>query len=74
MLSRQKPLAALAAVTAALAIAVPASAATTTAPTVDPTVCRLLNTTMGPAGPTQSVGGASLANVLANAGGSVGCR
>jgi hypothetical protein len=76
MLSRQKPLAALAAVTAALAIAVPAasaSAATTTAPTVDPTVCQLLNTRMGPFGPAQFIGGASLANVLANAGGSVGC-
>jgi hypothetical protein len=76
MLSRPKPLAALAAVTAALAIAVPAtsaSAATTTAPTVDPTVCQLLNITMGPFGPTQFIGGASLAAVLGNAGQSVGC-
>jgi hypothetical protein len=77
MLSRQKPLAALAAVTAAVTIAAPAasaSAATTTAPTVDPTVCQLLNTTMGPFGPTQLIiGGASLANVLANAGNTVGC-
>jgi hypothetical protein len=76
MLSRQKPLPALAAVTAALAIAVPAasaSAATTTAPTVDPTVCQLVNTTMGPFGPTQFIDGASLATVLANAGASVGC-
>jgi hypothetical protein len=76
MFSRQKPLAALAAVTAAVAIAVPAasaSAATTTAPTVDPTVCQLLNITMGPFGPTQFIGGASLASVLGNAGASVGC-
>jgi hypothetical protein len=76
MLSHQKPLAALAAATAALAIAVPAasaSAATTTTPTVDPTVCQLLNTSTGPLGPTQFIGGASLANVLANAGNSVGC-
>jgi hypothetical protein len=76
MLSRRKPLAALAAVTAALAVAVSAtsaSAATTTAPTVDPQVCQLLNTTTGPFGPTQSIGGASLADVLAKAGGSVGC-
>jgi type IV secretory pathway VirB2 component (pilin) len=77
MLSRQKPLAALAAVTAAAAIAAPAasaSAATTAAPSVDPTVCQLLNTTRGPFGPTQLIiGGASLASVLANAGNSVGC-
>jgi hypothetical protein len=76
MFSRQKPLAALAAVTAAVAIVVPAasaSAATTTAPTVDPTVCQLLNISMGPFGPTQFIGGASLASTLANAGASVGC-
>jgi hypothetical protein len=75
MLSRQKPLAALAAVTAAVAIVVPAgaSAATTTAPTVDPTVCQLLNVTRGPFGPTQFIGGASLASVLSTAGNSVGC-
>jgi hypothetical protein len=40
---------------------------------VDPQVCQLLNTTMGPFGPTQFIGGASLANVLANAGSSVSC-
>jgi hypothetical protein len=76
MFSRRKPLTALAAVTLALAVAVPAvsaSAATTPAPTVDPQVCALLNPTMGPFGPMQFMGGASLANVLANAGASVGC-
>jgi type IV secretory pathway VirB2 component (pilin) len=76
MLSRRKPLAALAAVTAALVIAVPAtsaSAATTTA-TVDPTVCQLLNLTSGPFGPTRFIiGGASLGAVLAHAGATVGC-
>jgi hypothetical protein len=40
---------------------------------VDPQVCQLLNTTMGPFGPTAFIGGASLANVLANAGASVNC-
>jgi type IV secretory pathway VirB2 component (pilin) len=74
MLSRQKPLAVLAAVTAAVAIAVPASAsAATPAPTVDPTVCQLLNITTGPFGPTQFIGGASLAHVLTNAGSTVNC-
>jgi len=76
MLSHRKPLAVLAAVTAALAVSVPAasaSAATTASPTVDPQVCQLLNTTMGPFGPTQFIGGASLGNVLANAGASVSC-
>jgi hypothetical protein len=76
MLSRRKPLAALAAVTAMLAVAVPAasaSAATKAAPTVDPQVCQLLDTTTGPFGPTQFIGGASLANVLASAGASVSC-
>jgi hypothetical protein len=76
MLSRRKPLAALAAITTALVVAVPAtsaSAATTAAPTVDPTVCQLLSITMGPFGPTQFIGGASLAAVLAGAGASVGC-
>ena len=76
MLSHRKPLAALAAVTAALAIAVPAasaSAATATATTVDPTVCQLTDITLGPFGPTHFIGGASLANVLTNAGASVGC-
>jgi hypothetical protein len=75
MLTR-KPLAALAAITAAIAVSVPvagASAATTPGPTVDPTVCQLLNTTAGPFGPTRAIGGASLASVLANAGSSVGC-
>jgi hypothetical protein len=79
MLSRRKSLAALAAVTAALAVTVPAasaSAATTAAPTVDPTVCQLFNITtgaLGPIGPMQVPGVASLTNVLGNAGASVGC-
>ena len=77
MLSRRNrmPLAAVAAVTAALAIAVPAtaSAATTADPTVDPTVCQLLNFAGGPFGPAGFIGGASLADVLAKAGNSVGC-
>ena len=76
MLSRRKPLAALAAVIAALAVAVPAasaSTATTTAPTVDPTVCQLTDIAVGTFGPTQFIGGASLANVLTSAGASVGC-
>jgi hypothetical protein len=76
MLSRPKPLAALAAATAALAVAVPAasaSAATTAGPTVDPQVCQNLNTTMGPLGSAQFIGGASLANVIANAAATVNC-
>jgi hypothetical protein len=76
MLSCRKPTVALAAITAALAVAVPAtsaSAATTADPTVDPQVCQLLNTTTGPFGVTQAIGGASLADVLAKAGSSVGC-
>ncbi len=75
MLSRRKPLAALAAVTAALVVAVPAASASaaTTTPTVDPTVCQLLNITSGPFGPTHFIGGASLADALAHAGASVGC-
>jgi hypothetical protein len=76
MSPRRKPLAALAAITATLAVAVPvssASAATTTTPTVNPTVCQLLNVASGPFGPTQLIGGASLAAVLAHAGGTVGC-
>ena len=76
MLSHPKPLAVLAAVTAAVAVAIPAagaSAATTAGPTVDPTVCELMSTGSGPFGPTSYVGGASLANVLAHAGASVGC-
>jgi hypothetical protein len=40
---------------------------------VDPQVCGLVNLAMGPFGPTQFIGGASLASVLANAGASVGC-
>jgi hypothetical protein len=69
------PLAAVAAVTAALAVAVPAtaSAATASPATVDPQVCQLLNVVGGPFGPTHFVGGASLADVLAKAGSSVGC-
>jgi hypothetical protein len=75
MVSRRKPLAAFAALTAALAVAVSAAdaSATTTAGAVDPQVCQLLSATTGPSGPTHVTGGASLANVLANAGASVGC-
>jgi hypothetical protein len=77
MLSRRAPLAALAAVTAALAVAVPAasaSAATTAAPAVNPQVCQLLSTTtMGLFAPTQFLGGAALASVLAHAGSTVNC-
>jgi hypothetical protein len=40
---------------------------------VDPMVCQLLSTTTAPLGPTQLVGAASLANVLATAGTTVGC-
>jgi hypothetical protein len=40
---------------------------------VDPTVCQLLNIVQGPFGPTQFIGGASLADVLSKAGASVGC-
>ena len=76
MLSHRKPLAALAAATAAIAVAVPtasASAATPRASSVDPTVCQLLNLSSGPFGPTAFIGGASLATTLANSGASVGC-
>ncbi|HWE08368.1 MAG TPA: hypothetical protein VG325_03380 [Solirubrobacteraceae bacterium] len=74
MLSCRTPLAALAAVTAALAVAVPAAGAATTAPTVDPQVCQLLSsTTTGPFAPTQFFGGASLGAVLTSAGNSVNC-
>ena len=69
MLSRRKPLAGLAAVTAALAVALPATSASA-APIVDPQVCQLLDSATGP---TQFAGGASLANVLTSAGASVGC-
>jgi type IV secretory pathway VirB2 component (pilin) len=73
-MSRRKPLSALAAVAVALGVAVPsASAATTATPTVDPLVCQLMNVSMGPFGPTQGVGGASLASVLTSAGATVGC-
>jgi hypothetical protein len=77
MLSHRKPLAALATVTAVLAVAVPAasaSAATSAAPSVDPQVCQLLNSTQtGFFAPTMFFGGASLANTLANAGATVNC-
>jgi hypothetical protein len=76
MFSRRKSRAGLAVLTATLAAAVPAattSAATTAQPSVDPTVCELMNPTaielFGPRIP----GGASLADVLTHAGGSVGC-
>ena len=74
MLARRKPLAALAAVTTALAVAVPAaSASAATTQTVDPTVCQLLNVAQGPFGPTMFLGGASLSATLQGAGSSVGC-
>ena len=76
MLSRRKPQAALAAVTAALAVAVPAASAgaqATPNPNIDPTVCQLFNAQMGPYGLTRYPGGASLAGVLTNAGSTVGC-
>jgi hypothetical protein len=76
MFSRRKPLAALAGVTAALAIAVPAasaSAATSATPTVDPTVCQLLSLSEEPFGPSMFLGGGSLRSVLTNAGSTVGC-
>ena len=75
-MSRRKPLAALAAVSTALAIAVPAAtagAASTRAGSVDPTVCQLINFSSRPYGPTMFMGGASLASVLASSGSSVGC-
>jgi hypothetical protein len=77
MLCRRKPVAALAAVTAACAIAVlapSASAASSPAPTVDPTVCQLFNISTGPFGPGMFLGGASLDATLANAGSMVGCQ
>jgi hypothetical protein len=76
LLSRRKPLAALAALTAAIAVAVPAAsanAATPRAPIVDPTVCQLLTLTEGPFGPGMFIGGASLTNTLVGAGNMVGC-
>jgi hypothetical protein len=76
MLSCRKPVAALAALTAAAAVAVPAAsadAATTGPPTVDPQVCVLLNIARAPFGPTSFFGGASLAAVLSNVADSVNC-
>jgi hypothetical protein len=77
ILSSPRPLAALTAAIAALAVAVPAASASAAKPpqiTVDPQVCQLMNpNAMGPFGPAQGVGGASLASVLNTAGGSVGC-
>jgi type IV secretory pathway VirB2 component (pilin) len=77
MLSRRMPLMALAAVTAAFAVTVPAanaSVATNADSAVDPTVCELLNSTRGPFGPSHFIiGGASLGSVLDGAGASVGC-
>jgi hypothetical protein len=76
MLSSRKPLAALAAITAAAAVTIPvasASAAAPTSPTVDPQVCQLLSFAIGSPGLAQSFGGPALAGVLTNAGGTVGC-
>ena len=76
-MSRRKPLAAVAAVAALAVAAVAPNASAATTPTVDPTVCQLLAPNQGPFGtsfgPTMVPGGASLANVLATAGASVGC-
>ena len=72
MLSRRKSLAAVTAVTAALAVAAPtASADNAPAPIVDPTVCQLLDIAGGQY--TQGYGGGSLADVLKQAGASVRC-
>jgi hypothetical protein len=77
MLSCRKPLAALAAMAAAFAVAVPTASADATAapaaPSVDPTVCELLTISESPFGPTMFIGGASLLSTLTNAGNSVGC-
>ena len=74
MLSRRKSLMAATAVTAALAVAVPAASANAaTTPGVDPTVCSLLDLAKGPFGPAAGLGGSSLADVLSRAGASVGC-
>jgi type IV secretory pathway VirB2 component (pilin) len=78
MLSHRKPLIGLAAVTATLAVAIPAASAnaatTAGSATVDPTVCQLLNFSMGPFGPTMfPLGGASLGATLAHAGQAVNC-
>ena len=72
MLSRRKPIVALAVVTAALAAAVPAASASA-AVSVDPTVCQLMVMPAGPFGPAAFPGAASLATTLANAGATVGC-
>ena len=70
MLPRRTPLAALAAVTTVLAVAVPAASARTTAAVpVDPQVCQLLNAPL----PAQAFGGGSLTRVLAQSGATVGC-
>ena len=74
MLTRRKSVAALAAVTAALAVVVPAGSASAAAsPTVDPQVCTLLGTAEGPFGPSMFIGGASLSATLQQAGSSVNC-
>jgi ABC-type sugar transport system substrate-binding protein len=74
MLSRRKSLAVLAAALTALAAAAPAaSASTARAPSVDPTVCLLLNISENPFGPGMFPGGASLISTLQTAGNSVGC-
>ena len=73
MLSRRKSLAALAAITTALAVAVPAASSSAATTKVDPTVCQLTDLAAGPFGPSMFVGGASLSNVLTTAGASVGC-
>ena len=73
MLPRRKSLMAASAVTAALAVALPAASAQASTPIVDPTVCELLNRARAPLGPTSGPGGSSLADVLARTGASVGC-
>ena len=76
MMSHRKPLAALAALTATCAFAVPAATASAaTTPTVDPQVCQLFSLSETPFGPAgMFVGGASLSSVLTTAGSSVGCQ
>jgi hypothetical protein len=73
MLSSTKRPAALAAVTAALVVAVPAASASAAAPTVDPQVCQLLTPATGPLALVQFTGEAALNHVLANAGSTVNC-
>lgn len=73
MLSRGKLVGALTSVTAALVVGLPAvsaSADTAPSPTVDPLVCQLLTPAPGVG---WVLGGASLSNVLAQAGASVNC-